>query len=128
MGTNGHNDHVGASLHQLPSVNLGTMTMLGPVMPQYSYRYATRLIVCSVLPTPWNRLRTRTAGSCWLGFSVIRPATPGLYSISAPRAGPHPAASSSRPYTCVGRRRDRPGCAHRGALEIPGHHSAQGAA
>eukprot|EP00955_Chlamydomonas_euryale_P076376 362630-Chlamydomonas_euryale.AAC.1 len=51
------------SLHQLPSVDLGTMTMWGPVMPRYSYRYATRLIVCSVLPRPWNQSRTRTAGA-----------------------------------------------------------------
>jgi hypothetical protein len=42
------------SFIQLPSVDLGTMTMCGPLMPRYSCRYASRLIVCSVLPRPWG--------------------------------------------------------------------------
>ena len=40
------------SLHQLPSVDFGVMTMWGPVMPLNSRRYATSEIVCSVFPRP----------------------------------------------------------------------------
>jgi hypothetical protein len=42
------------SLTQLPSVDFGVITMCGPVMPRLSYRYDTRLMVCSVLPRPWR--------------------------------------------------------------------------
>jgi hypothetical protein len=40
------------SFIQLPRVDLGTMTMWGPLMPRYSFRYATKLMVWSVLPRP----------------------------------------------------------------------------
>jgi hypothetical protein len=51
------------SFIQLPSVLLGTITMWGPLMPLYSCRYATRLIVCSVLPRPCA-LRGGGGGFC----------------------------------------------------------------
>jgi hypothetical protein len=38
--------HLANSLHQLPTVDLGTMTMLGPLMFLPSLRYARREIVC----------------------------------------------------------------------------------
>ena len=45
------------SFIQLPSVDLGTTTMCGPVMPRYSLRYPRSEIVWSVLPRPISSAR-----------------------------------------------------------------------
>mmetsp|Transcript_598 Transcript_598/g.2314 ORF Transcript_598/g.2314 Transcript_598/m.2314 type:complete len:290 (+) Transcript_598:1952-2821(+) len=40
------------SFIQFPSVDFGTTTMCGPVIPRYSERYPSMEMVCSVLPRP----------------------------------------------------------------------------
>jgi len=47
------------SFIQLCSVDLGTMTMCGPLMPRYSCRYPSSEIVCSVLPSPCGTAQQR---------------------------------------------------------------------
>mmetsp|Transcript_8046 Transcript_8046/g.19964 ORF Transcript_8046/g.19964 Transcript_8046/m.19964 type:complete len:224 (-) Transcript_8046:664-1335(-) len=45
------------SFIQLPSVDFGTTTMCGPVMPRYSFKYPSSEMVCNVLPRPISSAR-----------------------------------------------------------------------
>lgn len=52
------------SFIQLPNVLFGTITMCGPLMPLYSWRYATKLMVCNVLPRPYIHTEKPDGVSC----------------------------------------------------------------
>mmetsp|Transcript_11440 Transcript_11440/g.23912 ORF Transcript_11440/g.23912 Transcript_11440/m.23912 type:complete len:217 (-) Transcript_11440:773-1423(-) len=53
--SDGHQRRI--SLHQLPSVDLGTATRCGPEMPRYSCRYPSSEMVWSVFPRPISSAR-----------------------------------------------------------------------
>lgn len=57
------------SFIQLDKVDLGTMTMWGPLILRYSWRYPSSEMVCSVLPSPCMERHRLLASNIQIGHS-----------------------------------------------------------